>query len=96
MTETAEARGQGCDMSLAKAKEFQIVTENFSVAIGLHGVVSRQGILCCDRVWPRPKGLVSQHNILCRDRVGQGHKFYVATEFGLGQGSCVATEYFMS
>ena len=27
MTEIAEARGQGCDMSLAKAKEFQVVTK---------------------------------------------------------------------
>ena len=83
-------------MSLAEAKEFSVSTENFSVTTGFHGVVSRQGILCRDKVWPRPKDLVSQHNILCRDRVGQGKEFYVATNFGLGQGSCVATEYFMS
>ena len=29
-----------------------------------------------------------QHNILCRDSVGQGQEFYVAIEFGLGQGGC--------
>ena len=32
MTETTEAGGQGCDRSLAEAKEFQVRTENFSVA----------------------------------------------------------------
>ena len=44
---------------------------------------------------------MSRHSILCCDRVG--HEFYVAKEylcvvikFGLGQGSCVAIEYFMS
>ena len=46
---------------------------------------------------------MSRHNILCFDRGGQGQEFYVATEyfcvatkFGLGRGSCVVTEYFMS
>ena len=46
-------------------------------------MVSRQGILCRDRVWPRPKDL------RC-NRVGQGQKklccdraFYVTTEFWL-------------
>ena len=59
--------------------------------------------MCRDRVWLRPNGLMSRHIILCRDRVGQGQEFYVAIEyfcvaieFGLGQGSCVMTEYFMS
>ena len=75
------ARGQGCDRSLVEAKEFQAATQNFSVTIGFHGVMSRQGILCHDRVWLRPKGLVLRNCILCRDRVG------------LRQGSCVATEY---
>ena len=41
MTKTAEVGGQGCDRSLAKAKEFQVVTENCSVAIGFHKAVSR-------------------------------------------------------
>ena len=42
MTETAEAGGQGCDRSLAEAKEFQVVKENFSVTTGSQGVMLRQ------------------------------------------------------
>ena len=56
--------------SLVKAKRFRVVTEICSVAIGFHGVVLRQGILCRNIVWPRSKGLVSRHSILCHDRVG--------------------------
>ena len=44
------ARGQGRDKSLVGAKEFQVATENCSVAIGFHRVVLRYGILCHDRV----------------------------------------------
>ena len=65
--------------SLVKAKRFRVVTEICSVAIGFHGVVLRQGILCRNIVWPRPKGLVSRHSILCRDRVGQARSFSVIT-----------------
>ena len=44
---------------LVKAKGFRVAIKNCSVATGFHGVVLRQGILCCNKVWPRPKGLVS-------------------------------------
>ena len=74
--------------SLVKAKRFRVATEICSVATVFHGIMSRQGILCRDKVWPRLKGLVSQHNILCHDRVGQGQEFYVTTEY-----FCVATEF---
>ena len=65
----------GLRRSLVKAKRFCVATEICSVAIGFHGVVLRQGILCRDIVWPRPKGLVLRHNILGLDRVGQGQEF---------------------
>ena len=45
-TETAEARGQGCDRSLAGAKEFQVATENFSVMTGLTELCRDRAILC--------------------------------------------------
>ena len=80
-TEAITTKGQGHDRSLVKAKRFQVAIENCSVAIIFHRVVSRQGILCRDRVWPRPKDL------RC-NRVGQGRKklcydraFYVAIKF---------------
>ena len=49
--------------------------------------MSRQNILCYDRVLPRLGGFLSQLIILCRDRVGQGKEklcrnmiVYVTTE----------------
>ena len=49
--------------------------------------MSRQNILCRDRVLPRLGDFMSQLSILCRDRVGQGKeklchdkKVYVMTE----------------
>ena len=48
--ETAEARGQGCDRSLAGAKEFQVATENFSVMTGLTELCRDRAILCRDIV----------------------------------------------
>ena len=39
----------GLRRSFGKAKRFHVMTEICSVAIGFHGVVSRQGILCYDR-----------------------------------------------
>ena len=74
--------------SLVKAKRFRVTTEICCVTIVFQEIMSRQGILCRDRVWPRLKGLVSQHNILCHDRVGQGQEFYVTTEY-----FCVAIEF---
>ena len=62
-------RGQGCDRSLVRAKEFQVTIENCSVAKGFHGVVSRKGILCRDRVLAKTK----------RSLVTTEY-FYVATE----------------
>ena len=44
--------------SLVKAKRFRVMTDICSVSIGFHGVVSGQGILCRDKVWPRPKDLM--------------------------------------
>ena len=38
--ETTEARGQGCDRSLVKAKRFHVVTDICSVTTGFHRVVS--------------------------------------------------------
>ena len=67
MIEMVTTRVQGHDKSLVKAKRFQVFTENCSVVTGFHRVVSRQGILCHDRVWPRPMDL-------CYDI-----DFYVAT-----------------
>ena len=56
VTETVTKRGQGYDRRLVKAKRFQVVIENCRVTTRFHGVVSRQGILCHDRVlaksWP--------------------------------------------
>ena len=49
-TETAEAGGQGCDRSLARAKEFQVATENFSVTTGLTELCCDKEILCRDIV----------------------------------------------
>ena len=41
--------------SLVKAKGFHVATDNFCVVTEFLGVVSRQGILCRDRVWLRPR-----------------------------------------
>ena len=60
----------GLRRSLVKAKRFRVMTEICSVATRFHGVVSRQGILCRDIVWPRPKGLVLRHSNLCHDIFG--------------------------
>ena len=49
--ETAEVRGQGCNMSLAGAKEFQVVTKNFNVTTGPQGVVSRQSNSMSGHSW---------------------------------------------
>ena len=46
--------------SLVKAKGFYVVTENFCVTTEFLGVVSRQSILCHDRVWSRPRYLMSR------------------------------------
>ena len=68
--------------------------KNCFIMTGFHGVVSQQSVLCRDIVWSRPKGFLLPQS-------WPGQEFRVATEylcvtieFGLGQGSCVATEYF--
>ena len=84
MIKTVTTRGQGCDRSLVKAKRFHVAIENCSVKTGFHGVASQQGILCHNRVWPRPMDL-------CCDRA-----FYVATELVKFRRNYVAIEHFMS
>ena len=45
-------------VSLVERGVFPVMTKCFSL-----GFLSRQEILCLDRVWPRPRGLVLRHSI---------------------------------
>ena len=47
----------GLQRSLVRAMRFDVAIKICCVATGFHGVVSRQGILCHDREWPRSKDL---------------------------------------
>ena len=61
-----------CDRVLTKTRGFLVETEYFLVATDFgqdkKGFMSRQSILCRDRVWPIPRGLGLRQNNLCRDR----------------------------
>ena len=89
--------------SLVKAKRFHITTEICSDESGFHRVVSRQGILCSDRVLAKPRGfLVATEHFMSRQSLAQG-KDWVATGFSLfpieiGQGRrfYVTTRHFLS
>ena len=94
-------KGQGRDRSLIEAKEFQVTKENCSVATGFHGVVSRQGILCHDRVLAKTKGplVVIEYFYVATElaRLGVFYRnriFYVATKCSQMERFCVATEQF--
>ena len=50
-------KGSVLRRSLVKIKIFHVVTKNCSVVTGFNGVMSRRGILCRNREWPRSKDL---------------------------------------
>ena len=79
MTEMVTTRGQGCDRSLVRSRDFRSRHKIFVSQLDFKGLCRDKVFYVVIKFWPRPKGLLSPQNICMSRRSFPGQEFSIAT-----------------